>query len=52
MRSRKLWVAIIGAVAIFLNDAYGIKLSQEAIVGIVTMLGLFIGFQGIVDARH
>ena len=51
LKSRKLWMAIIGAVAIAVNDAYGVKLSQEAIVGIVAMLGLFIGFEGIRDIK-
>ncbi len=49
LKSRKFWVAVVGAIAIAANDAYGIKLSQEAIVGIIAILGLFIGFEGAKD---
>ena len=48
-KSRKLWVAVAGVVAIIASDAFGIELEPEQIAGVIALLGTYLFNQGWVD---
>ena len=51
-QSRKFWVAVVAAVVVALNTHYGWALEPEAIMVILSPFLIYIGVQGVVDARH
>lgn len=50
LKSRKLWLALAGAVLPVLNDGLGWGLSPETVTMVLLMLGAFIGVEGVADA--
>lgn len=50
LKSRKLWVALITAVVIFLNDVFEFGLDEATITALVTTAVGYVLGQGAVDA--
>lgn len=50
LKSRKLWVALITAVVIFLNDVFEFGLDEVTITALVTTAVGYVLGQGAVDA--
>lgn len=48
--SRKMVVAIVGALSVALSDLAGVQLSPDAQSAIVTLLGLWIAGEATIDA--
>ena len=51
-QSRKFLMAVVAAIVVALNTHYGWALEPEAIMAILSPFLIYIGVQGVVDARH
>jgi len=51
LRSRKLWVAIITAFAIFLTEVFGIEIDPENLVVVVLPIIAYILGEAWIDGR-
>ena len=52
LRSRKLWIALIGALTLVLADGLGLNLEAETIGGVAAIVLAYLGSQGWVDSRR
>jgi len=52
LQSRKLWLAVISALVVFLNSAFDIGLNQQDIVLMLTPVLSYIGVEGIRDIKE
>ena len=52
LKSRKLWIAIGGALSVLLTELFGIDIAPEAIGGLVLIVGSYIFGQGWVDKKQ
>lgn len=52
LKSRKLWLAVISALVVFLNSAFDIGLNQQDIVLMLTPVLSYIGVEGIRDIKE
>jgi len=51
LRSRKLWVAIITALAVFLNEVFGIEIDAENLLMVVLPIVAYILGESWIDAK-
>jgi len=51
LRSRKLWVAIGGALALILVDGLGLELDKDTIIAVVGIIAAYVVGQSYVDAK-
>ena len=49
LTSRKFWFTIIGILLPVLNEELGWGLSKDAVVSIITVIGMFLGVEGLAD---
>lgn len=49
LKSRKLWIAIGAGALVFCNRYFELKLTEEDLAKILTMLGAFIAVEGGAD---
>lgn len=52
LRSRKLWLATISALVVFLNSAFDIGLNQQDIALMLAPVLSYIGVEGIRDIKE
>jgi uncharacterized membrane protein len=49
LKSRKLWLAIVGAIFVVLNDQFGWGFTKDAIDSVLKFFALFIATEGAKD---
>ena len=50
LKSRKLWIAVLGAALMAFNAGLGSPVSQETVTQTINLLIVYLGAQGAVDA--
>lgn len=49
LKSRKLWMSLLSASIVFCNQYFGLGLSENEVILIVTSLLSYVGVEGLVD---
>lgn len=52
LKSRKLWMAVAGAVLVIANEGLGLNLPEDSILALAGILIAYILGQGLVDAKQ
>lgn len=50
--SRKLIVTLVYALLVALNDKIGLKMSEDALLGLAAVCGAYLAAQGWIDAKE
>ena len=50
LKSRKLWVSIVSAILVVLNDGLGLNIDNETVMQFTILIVGYVFTQGIVDA--
>ena len=52
LKSRKLWMAVAGALLVIANEGLGLGLPEDSILALAGILVAYILGQGVVDAQR
>jgi uncharacterized membrane protein len=50
LKSRKLWVSIVSAILVVLNDGLGLNIDNETVMQFTILIVGYVFTQGVVDA--
>jgi len=51
LKSRKLWLAVIGTVVLLINQVFGLELDPEEIIALLSPLIAYILGESLIDAK-